>query len=255
MKTNILATSALLTLISLGIPVHAENLTHTRQLLSTKSCSECDLSGVGLVLSDLQGADLQGANLVGANLSRANLTGANLSGANLSSASLNGANLTGANLSNATVLGTDLRGAYLTNAVLTDLDLSTAYIQGVIGIPTNAGTKEQFYEWATVEGNRGNYNAALEHYNRALTIDPDFAPAYLGRSLVFYRFGNNAAAVQDARMASMIFSAQDNEEGHLAAEDFILGMTKAREPDKVEGRGNFGNVIRSVGSLLLRFLM
>ena len=59
-------------------PVIAENLEHTQQLLATKQCPSCDLSGAGLVLADLAGANLQGANLARANLSRADLSGADL---------------------------------------------------------------------------------------------------------------------------------------------------------------------------------
>lgn len=257
MKPPILTTT-LITALSFATPIAAENLQHTSQLLSTKSCVKCDLAGAGLVLADLRGANLQGANLSQANLSRANLAGADLTGANLAGASLNGANLTGANLRNANLIRTDLRSAYLTDVDLTGVNIETAYIQGVIGLPDHAGTKEQFYRWATQEAENGNYIVANEHYNRALSIDPDFAPAYLGRAVIAYRFGKEREAFQDAKVASILFAAQDNKEGYQAAENFLIAMEQIRnqDPDQVRDSGpDFGGVIRSVGALLMRFLL
>lgn len=77
------------------------NEDNIKQLLATKQCQNCDLSG-----ANLSGANLPNANLTGANLTGANLTGANLTGANLSNANLTGANVTDANLSNANLTGT-----------------------------------------------------------------------------------------------------------------------------------------------------
>lgn len=68
---------ALLLSLCLATPTKAENLQHTQQLMSTKRCQRCDLSGAGLVYANLSSADLSGANLSQANLSRINLSGAN----------------------------------------------------------------------------------------------------------------------------------------------------------------------------------
>lgn len=65
--------------------------TYIKQLLTSKQCAGCDLSG-----THLSGANLVGANLNNANLSKADLRGANLLGANLRGANLNSANLRGA---------------------------------------------------------------------------------------------------------------------------------------------------------------
>ena len=67
-----------------------------QQLLATRQCQMCNLSGANLSGANLSGANLKGANLSGANLADTNLSGANLSGASLSGASLDGANLSGA---------------------------------------------------------------------------------------------------------------------------------------------------------------
>ena len=107
MKLTTIATTILL-IAGFTTTATAENYSHTRQLLSTKSCEKCDLSGVGLVMNELVGAKLSQANLIGANLSRTNLMGADLRGANLSGASLYGANLSGADLRGANLNGADL---------------------------------------------------------------------------------------------------------------------------------------------------
>ena len=77
------------------IYVQKKNLDTLRQLLTTKQCQNCDLSGVNLSDADLHDANLTRANLTNANLKGANLLGANLTGANLKGANLFGANLAG----------------------------------------------------------------------------------------------------------------------------------------------------------------
>ena len=202
---------ATLTTLTLATPAGAENLQHISQLLSTKECYRCDLVDAGLVMADLAGAKLGGANLVQANLSRANLSGADLRGANLAGASLNGANLAGADLSGANLTGVDLRDAYLGNANLEGVNLESAYIEGTIGIPATAGTPKLFYKWGVLEMNTGNYQAAIENYQKALTLDTEYAPAYLGRALARYNAGDEAGATKDAQMASILFEKQGAE--------------------------------------------
>jgi uncharacterized protein YjbI with pentapeptide repeats len=112
---------------------------HLQQLLSTKQCNGCDLSG-----ANLSNIDLSKAQLVGANLNMANLVNTNLSEANLTKASVVGANLGGANLrqtnlteatfvysnlaqaqmQGATLYKTDLQGANLANVELTGARIS-----------------------------------------------------------------------------------------------------------------------------------
>ncbi|MBW4573752.1 MAG: pentapeptide repeat-containing protein [Aphanothece sp. CMT-3BRIN-NPC111] len=255
MKLRILATAALLTTSTVGVPAIAENLEHTKQLLSTKQCQQCDLSGAGLVMADLSGAQLSQTNLSRANLSRANLSGADLSGADLSGASLYGVNLTGANLTGANLIGADLRDAYLVNANLAGTNLNSAYVQGTIGIPQYAGTPEDFYKWAVIEAQRGNYRAAIEHYNQALSLNPDLAAAYLGRGVARYRLGDQAGATQDANLAGQLFSAQGNTVGYQASQNFVKEMELASQPSKPKGGSNILNLLGGIGSLLLRLLL
>lgn len=252
MKASILATATLLVTTGLAAPATAENLEHLRQLLSTKVCQQCDLSSAGLVMAELSGAKLSGADLSRANLSRANLSGADLSGANLAGASLYGVNLTGANLSGANLAGTDLRDAYLAGANITGTTLKNAYIQGALGIPQEAGTPEDFYRWALLEAEKGNYEDAIAHYNQSLALKPDFPGAYLGRGIARYRLGDEAGATNDAQKASELFQAQGSSKGYETSQNFITGMELARKPPKVRGGSNFLNFLGSLGSLLLQ---
>jgi len=260
MKTKILIAIATLTTIAISLPAQSENLTDLNQLLGTKKCSQCDLSSSGLVMANLTGAELQKANLISANLSQANLMGADLRGANLTGASLNGANLTGANLTGANLTGTDLRNAYLGNTNLTEVDLDAAYLEGVKGISETAATPEQFHRWGVREAERGNYEAAIAHYQRAINLDPEFAPAYLGLAIIQYRFDNQAEAKKNTEVAVKLFKAQEHELGYKTAFDFQQKMelvSKAEEnvAKRERNAGNIGKFMGGVGSLLLKLLL
>jgi len=256
MKPKILLTTiTLLTATNLSVPATAENLEHTRQLLATKQCNQCQLSSAGLVMADLSGAKLSGADLSRANLSRANLSGADLRGANLSGASLNGVNLMGADLTGANLTGADLRDAYLVHANFQGVSLSSVYLQGAIGIPGYAGTAEEFYRWGVSEAEKANFPSAVELYTQALMLDPNLGAAYLARGVARYRLGDERGATQDAQVASNIFVAKKNNEGYQASQNFLKGMELARNPSKVRtGGSNFLNFLGGIGSLFLQLV-
>ena len=261
-KLSFIALSAIATLGTaiVSLPIQAENPNDLNQLLGTKQCTQCDLSNSGLVMADLTGADLTQSNLVNANLSRANLTGANLRGANLTGASLHGANLTGANLTGANLTGTDLRNAYLDNANLSEVDLETAYLQGVMGIAEDAATPEQFHRWGVKEAAEGNYNAAIAHYQRAIKLDPEFAPAYLGLSMIQFRFDNRAGAKKNVLTAARLFKKQEHELGYESAKGFyqrmeLIAQAEESAAGRERGASNMGKFMGGVGSLLLKLLL
>ena len=260
MKASVLAMITTLSTIAISVPLQAENLSDLNQLLSTKKCSQCDLSNSGLVMANLTGADLKQANLISANLSQANLRGADLSGANLTGASLHGANLTGADLSGANLTGTDLRNAYLGNTNLKDVDLNTAYLQGVRGISDDAATPEQFHRWGVREAERGNYDAAIAHYQRAIKIDPEFAPPYLGIAMIQHRFDNRTAAQKNAQIAAELFKKQEHQVGYQTALNFEQQVEAIRQAEenianRNRGASNVGKFMGGVGSLLLKLLL
>ena len=260
MKTTIVGTLTLIGAIAVSFPLQAENLSHLNTLLESKKCHQCDLTSSGLVHANLVGADLTGANLVNANLSQANLTGANLTGANLTGASLYGANLSGAILTNANLTGTDLRNAYLLNTQLQGVDLDTAHLDGVKGISPEAGTAEQFHRWGVREGDRGNYRAAIAHYHRAINLDPEFAPAYLGLGVIYYKHDDHAKAVKNTEIAVKLFEEQENELGQQSSQKFLDNMQLANQIEadmkkREQGAANVGKFLGGVGSLLLQLML
>lgn len=255
MHKTLLLTS-LLAILAIA-PAHAEDPAHLRQLLSTGDCPGCDLRGVGLVFADLVGADLSGADLRGANLSQADLTAADLTEADLRGASLHSANLSNATLLGANVIGTDLRQSILSQANLLGTRLDLAVVQGAIGLPRSFERPENYYALGVVEGNNRNYVAAINYYNRALQLDPEFAAAYLGRAFMRLSLVDELGAAQDAVAAAQLFQTQENVEGEQMALALIEYIDKRQNP----GGGGSGvgidvlNGIKGVGSSLLRLLL
>jgi uncharacterized protein YjbI with pentapeptide repeats len=239
--------------LSLVTPVAAENLQLVQKLLSTRQCPRCDLSNAGLVFADLAKANLSGADLSGANLSRANLKGANLQGADLSGASLAGANLVGANLDGAKLTGTDLRSAYLMNASFEGTQLDATLLEGAIGLSTSVGQAEDFYRWAMEDGLRKNLPGAIENFTQAISRNPDFAQAYLGRGVARFQLGDRAGAIADSRMAEQLFEKQDNQDGMKVAQKFA---TELETPaSKKQGMSFAQNLLNVVGGLVQMFLL
>ncbi len=252
MKTPIVATTVLLTTICLAAPASLANSEHTSQLLATRQCLGCDLSGEGLVLANLSGATLNGANLSGANLSRANLSGADLSGANLKGASLYGANLSGAKLSGADLSVADLRDTYLGNANFTGANVSGADFQGAVGIPSQVGKPEDFYRWGVAEAQKGDPNGAIEHFNQALSINPKFAAAYMARSIARYQLLDRPAALQDAKFAEKLFLAQRDTGGLQIAQAFITELQTP--PSTIKTKPGFMGLVGAIGAIMLQLL-
>jgi uncharacterized protein YjbI with pentapeptide repeats len=254
MKSRILATAAFLTTISITNSAIAANSEHLRQLLATKQCQNCDLSDAGLVMADLSGADLSGANLRGANLSRANLQGADLRGANLSGASLFGANLNYAKLAGATIVGTDLRNAYLYNIELTGVTINGANLQGASGIPSQIATPEEFYALGVAAAEKGNKQQAVDYFNQAIAIKPDYAGAYLARGIARYQLFDRQGAFQDAQIAEKMFTTQKNQNGIQTTQAFMMELKGPQETKVSAGKPSFFDFVSGVASVLLQFL-
>lgn len=118
MKKRILALActALSFTFSIGFAHAAPSVTakeNLKNLIATKSCPGCDLSGLNFNRMDLSKSNLEGADL---SLSSFFLT--NLSYANLKNTTLNGAVFGGADLGDADLTGADLRGVSLDSAYL-----------------------------------------------------------------------------------------------------------------------------------------
>lgn len=249
--TRLTATALVLTL-SFATAARAENLEQTQQLLSTKQCPSCDLSGAGLSLAKLQGANLAGANLSRINLSQADLTGTNLSGANLVGASLAGANLAGANLAGADLRGADLRRAFLGGAEMSGALIQGAMIQDAIAIPDNLLSHEDFYRWAMAAGQEKRYEDAIQYFNQSLTRKADFAPAWLGRGLARFELGQKQGAIEDLDRAIALFKTQGDQASAASAQKALdLMKNPPKEPGTSFGQG----LVSVLGGLLQLFLL
>ncbi len=247
---SILKSTAVAGLIAIGLalPAGAEDLMQVQQLLSTKKCPGCDLSGAGLVLAKLPGADLGRANLVGANLGQANLSGANLAGANLTGASLTGANLMGANLREANLVGVDLRGTYLAGADLAGAKLDSADIRSAIGLPNSVGTAEEFYAWAIDAGLQKRFELSLDYFGKALVRKPDYAAAFVGRGMSRTQLGDTAGAIADLEKATVLFKTQGDTVNADGTAKIVQSM---KNPEKRQG-GGFGQALAGVAGMLLQ---
>ncbi len=251
MKKQILALFTVLCSLSFCQIAQAANYDHVRQLLATKECERCDLSGAGLVMADLSGANLRDANITGANLSRANLSGANLSGANLSASSLFGVNLSGANLQGANLTSSDLRNTYLVNAQLTDTNLTGANLEGATGIPLQIVKPEEFYALGVAAAEKGSQQQAIDYFNQAIALKPEYANAYLARGVVRYQLFDSAGALKDMQIAEKLFASQSNNTGLQTAQAFILELQTPPTTKVSRGKPNFANFVSGVSSLLL----
>jgi uncharacterized protein YjbI with pentapeptide repeats len=258
MKPLILSALTLITTFSLVSPSIAEDLEDTQQLMNSKQCQGCDLSGAGLVYANLSGATLNQANLSGTNLSRSNLSGSNLSGSNLSGAVLFNANLSGADLSGADLTGADLRGARLTGANLEGAKMDGTNLLGAVGLPTEVATAENLYSLGQAEAHRGNFRGAIDNYTQALEVDPSFAHAYLARGIARIQLGDRSGALVDSQQAEKLYQAENHAAGIQAATEFssgIVAMQEAEARGQRGARGNFMNVLSAAATLLLRFAM
>ncbi|OLP16804.1 hypothetical protein BST81_19100 [Leptolyngbya sp. 'hensonii'] len=245
------------TLIGLGLlsffwlqnPVRAENPNHLQQLLSTRQCPKCDLSRAGLVYAKLLQVNLRGANLMQANLSRADLSGADLSGADLRGANLVGVNLSGANLKGADLTGADLRDAYLVGANLEQTILVNANVRKTEGLPGNA---QSYYQWAMEDYLKGDPSLAIDSFNRAISLDKNFASAYLGRAGSRLRLNDRRGAVEDAYLAAQLYQSQGDDVGYKVAINFVNTVTGKNDPPP-EG-GGLMNILAPLAQYLVPFL-
>ncbi len=250
MKITNIIPLAVLSSLCFATVATAENSQHTRQLLSTKQCPGCDLSGAGLVMANLPNANLSQAILTRANLSRAILSYADFSGADLRGTSFFGADLSGANFKGADLRGADLRGAYLADADLTDARLEGANLQGAIGTPAAVLKVEDVYNWGVTAAQQNNLPKAVEFFNQALALNREFAPAYLARSIVQLQMGKTQPARADAEIASQLFAAQNNVQAFETSQQLLAQISLVENPPKPGG----GNVLQTITSLGLTIL-
>ena len=72
------------------------------------------------------------------------------------------------------------------------------YLEGIKGLAATSATAEQFHRWGVKEAENGNYNAADAHYQKAIKLDPELAPAYLGLAIIQFNFDHRGQAHHSA---------------------------------------------------------
>ena len=232
------------------MPAQAENLQQTQQLLSTKQCPKCNLTGAGLTFATLGYANLTGADLRGANLSRADLQGADLRGADLSGATLFGANLSGAKLDRANLRGTDLRSAYLNGITHQGIVLENTLLQGAIGLPQTVGTAEEFYRWAVADAQQGNHPKAIENFSQAIDRNPTLANAYLGRAFSRLQTTDKQGATEDTAVAEQLFKTQGDADRGAIAQALHKQLTAPPPKQQKDGNGLGIGLLNILGTVL-----
>jgi uncharacterized protein YjbI with pentapeptide repeats len=201
---------------------------------------EADLSQADLSRADLSEADLNGANLRGAYLGEADLGGADLNEAYLRGASLSQADLGGAHLSQADLIeadligaylsGADLNGAHLRGAYLSQADLSGADLSQADLVEADLGGAD--LSRADLSGaHLGRANLDRANLTQATLVGTDFANAILTgcsvygisawdvnlkganqADLIISPYGQPTIAVDNLRVAQLIYLLLDNEE-------------------------------------------
>ncbi len=136
----------------------AANSEHLTQLISTKSCENCDLTNLELTYIDLEAADLANSDLTNSRLPGQSLKSATLTSANLQNANLNSADLSYANLANANLVQANLSGAILSSADLTGADLTGANLENarLLGFAGRANLTAANLSEANLKGTRLN---------------------------------------------------------------------------------------------------
>ena len=137
------------------------------QLVSTRSCIACNLSGSDLSNQQWPGVNLKWSNLSGTKLDGANFSGANLLGVDFSGASLKNTIFKGAIMEGAILLKTDLTSAQLTGADLRwanishlDIDIDLEFID-LIGVNLLGATFKNGIRCGKTP-NRGGWGCAAE---------------------------------------------------------------------------------------------
>jgi hypothetical protein len=209
------------------------------QLLSTRSCQNCNLQGADLVHANLRGTNLRGAQLQRANLSQARLDGANLEGANLRFTSLQGASLVGANLQGAQLDGTDLRHADMSGAILSPGALSRTHWSQARGINHQSLSYVELHNAGVDAALAGSFPEAERFFGEAILKQPNAAVSWAGRGISRAKGGDAHGASSDIRRAGELIGETGDTKAALnyleAANQ--LGSKSSKSHPKDNGAG------------------
>ncbi len=217
-------------------------VTHA-MLMSTKSWSDKDFSGVSLAYGDLSGLKFTNFNLTGANFEESNLQNANLSGAVIKDVSFTSANLSGTNFANSDLTNANFSGADLSNANLSGAIIKGAYLGGLVGNDSEANPKHTVTHAMLMSTNSYQVDHDFSNVNfyQADLNGFNFSGMKL-QSTVFY--GSNLSLAQftsaDLRGADMrnVMGFNANDHNNLINTDGkILNLTLSSASDSLTIRG------------------
>ena len=206
------------------------NLTNANlssSVLVNTNFANANMANVNLHAANLANANLSKSVLVNANFTNAymvnvNLTDTNLTNANLSSSILINTNFANANMTNVNLKGANLKDANLANALyLTNVQLNEAILcntklpSSIITINPNKDCSNirvksnhlnstdpsriatDLFNAARDKYKKNNFRGAIEDYNTAIRLNPNFADAYNNRGLVKSDLGDKQGAITD----------------------------------------------------------
>ncbi len=86
-------------------------------------------------------------------------------------------------------------------------------------------TAEDCLKQAGARAEDGDYVAAVQHYNQAILLDPNYARAYGNRGLVKANLGDMRGAMEDFQKAAQLFLAQ----GSMGNYEMVLGYIRRNQ--------------------------
>ena len=175
------------------------------ELLSTNTCSFCNLSYADLAYSSLPRADMSGSKLSNAILVNSILTNANLSDADLSNANLSGSDLKYVDFTGAILRGTDFTNANLTGSSISRSQLVRSRWQRALGIDTSILLDTDIMELINIHLRANQLMAANNYLSSMLSRSNDDASLYLLRASINFKSGYINSAIHDLQMAIDIY--------------------------------------------------
>ena len=86
-------------------------------------------------------------------------------------------------------------------------------------------TAEDFMRQAGARSEEGDYLGAVQSYDQAIQLDPDYSRAYANRGLVRLNLGDRRGALEDWQQAAKMFLAQ----GSMTNYEMALGYIRKLE--------------------------
>ncbi|KAM3115525.1 protein kinase domain-containing protein [Phormidesmis sp. 146-33] len=89
-----------------------------------------------------------------------------------------------------------------------EVDDKNAVLEFIQSLNFKGFTDEDYYRCGLEEGKRGRYTEAIEHFNNAICINPNYAKAYRHRGIAKSRTGNYSEALEDFLRAAKLYGDQ-----------------------------------------------